>query len=145
MSQPRMSAYHTALFAILVSGFTEEIDSMPFDLVTFFMGTTAMLFFIFLGNDRLKGFNKWRARGVMLIHYGVMLALFLLVSFVVKPAFIPLPDSKVTTALAFIVYGLIFFISSKILIKLSSMISDGAIPRGMPHWRENIVNESGKM
>jgi len=139
-----MNAYHTALFAILVSGFAEDIDSMPFDLVTFLAGTTAMLFFIFLGNDRLKGFNKWRARGVMLIHYGVMLVLFLLISFVVKPAFMPLPDSKLTTALAFIVYGLIFFISSKTLMKLSSIISHGAIPRGMPHWHENVVDEQGE-
>src|SRR5699024_12545850 len=101
------------------------------------LGTTAMLFLIFLGNDRLKGFNKCHARVIMLVHYSIMLCVFLFISFIVKPLYAPLPDTKLTTILGFVVSGIIFIITSKIIVKLSSMISDGVFPKGMPNWESN--------
>src|SRR5699024_7240977 len=103
MSGPRMNAYYTAFFTIIVTRFVDGHDDITMDLIFFLVGTTVMLFLIFLGNDRLKGFNKWHARGIMLVHYSIMLCVFLFISFIVKPLFDPLPDTKLTTILDFVV------------------------------------------
>ena len=134
MSEPRLNAYHTAFIATIFSSLTiDSLGSMAIELSFFLMGTTAMLFLVFLGNDRLKGFNKWHARGIMLVHYSIMLALFLLIFFVINPALTLLPETKLTSGVSFVIYGLIYFLTSKIVVKLCTVISDGVFLNGMPH------------
>jgi len=58
MSKPRVDAYYAAFIGTIVTTFLGESDNMIQGLFLFLIGTTAMLFLIFLGNDRLKGFNK---------------------------------------------------------------------------------------
>lgn len=77
----------------------------------------------------------------MLVHYSIMLCVFLFISFIVKPLYAPLPDTKLTTILGFVVSGIIFIITSKIIVKLSSMISDGVFPKGMPNWESNVEDQ----
>jgi len=77
----------------------------------------------------------------MVIHYSLMLVVFLFISFFVQPFLLPLPDTKLTMILSLIVYGIVFFIGAKVVVKLSMIISDGVFLEGMPNWKINDDNQ----
>lgn len=137
MSKPRLDAYYAAMLGTMTSIFMADAANWMAELFLFLLGTTATVFIIFLGNDRLKKFNKWKARSIIIVNYSVMGVVFLFLSFLVQPFFVPLPDTKLTTILGLSIHVIVFLIVAKILVKLCMIISDGVFLNGMPNWEKN--------